>query len=229
MPDLLELQQLEVALEIVLESESLSDLCRRAVLSPSMRGSFQACHILLIDQDGKLSPEAKFGADLPADYLEFANKALFSHELTYRPETPNSPAIAALPLTSANIPAGVAVLLLNPARDPSLQPVIVSKDVVPMISKLLGIHLNSRSKDKGIQTFSGNLTVAEMSTRQVKILEFMAEGLTNAEIARRLLLSESTVRQESVKIYRALNTDNRQEAVAEGRNLGLIPKLPISS
>ena len=62
----------------------------------------------------------------------------------------------------------------------------------------------------------------------MKILEFMAEGLTNAEIARKLLLSESTVRQESVKIYRTFNTDNRQAAVAAGREAGLIAKLDLA-
>lgn len=224
MPELQKLQHLDVALEIVLQSESLTDLCRRAVLSPSLKNTFQGAHILLIGQDGKLTAETKFGTDLPQDYESTAAKALFTHELIYRPESPNSPALAALALMSSNMPAGVAVLVLTPGASP----ITLSSEIVPMVSKLVGIHLNSKSKEKTIQTFSGNSSVAEMSTRQVKILEFMAEGLTNAEIARKLLLSESTVRQESVKIYRTFNTDNRQMAVAAGREAGVIAKLDMA-
>jgi DNA-binding NarL/FixJ family response regulator len=78
-----------------------------------------------------------------------------------------------------------------------------------------------------VQTFSGKPTIDELTGRQLQILDFMAEGLTNVEISRKLLLSESTIRQESVRIYRTLETDNRQDAVAKGRAAGLIAKLPM--
>ena len=38
-------------------------------------------------------------------------------------------------------------------------------------------------------------------------MEFMAQGLTNAQIAQELMLSESSIRQETVKIYRALGVN----------------------
>jgi DNA-binding NarL/FixJ family response regulator len=78
-----------------------------------------------------------------------------------------------------------------------------------------------------VQTFSGKPTIDELTGRQLQILDFMADGLTNVEISRKLLLSESTIRQESVRIYRTLETDNRQDAVSKGRAAGLIAKLPI--
>ena len=52
----------------------------------------------------------------------------------------------------------------------------------------------------------------------------MAEGMTNAEIARELLLSESSIRQETVNIYRVLGVGSRQEAAKKGKALGLIPR-----
>jgi DNA-binding NarL/FixJ family response regulator len=64
-----------------------------------------------------------------------------------------------------------------------------------------------------------------MTTRQLQILGMMAEGLTNAEIALRILLSESTVRQETIRIYRSLGVNNRADATSKGRLLGIIPKL----
>jgi ATP/maltotriose-dependent transcriptional regulator MalT len=49
-------------------------------------------------------------------------------------------------------------------------------------------------------------------------------GHVNLEIAKVLMLSESTIRQETVKIYRALGVGNRQEAVRKAKALGLLPK-----
>jgi DNA-binding NarL/FixJ family response regulator len=52
----------------------------------------------------------------------------------------------------------------------------------------------------------------------------MADGLVNVEIARELMLSESTIRQETIRIYRALGVHNRTEASKKGRALGLIKR-----
>jgi PAS domain S-box-containing protein len=53
-----------------------------------------------------------------------------------------------------------------------------------------------------------------LTTRQLEILALVAEGLSNAEIARRLFLSESTVKWHLRKILRALGVSNRAQAVA---------------
>lgn len=55
----------------------------------------------------------------------------------------------------------------------------------------------------------------DLTGRQQKILEMMAQGLTNGAMAIRLGFSESLIRQETVKIYRNLNVSNRQEASAK--------------
>ena len=55
---------------------------------------------------------------------------------------------------------------------------------------------------------------ALLSARQREILEFVAEGSTNAEIAGRLYLSESTVKQHLRAAYKALGVRNRREAAA---------------
>lgn len=53
----------------------------------------------------------------------------------------------------------------------------------------------------------------ELSPRQVRILHLLAEGLTNPQIAARIGFSDSTVRQETMAIYRFLGADGRREAV----------------
>ena len=51
-----------------------------------------------------------------------------------------------------------------------------------------------------------------LSTRQWETLELAAEGLPNAQISRRLFITESTVKQHLRKAYRTLGIRNRQEA-----------------
>ncbi len=53
-----------------------------------------------------------------------------------------------------------------------------------------------------------------LTPRQLEILALVAEGLSNAEIARRLFLGESTVKWHVRKILRALHVSNRAQAVA---------------
>ena len=57
---------------------------------------------------------------------------------------------------------------------------------------------------------SGDL--AALSVRQREILGYVVEGLSNAEIARRLYLSESTIKQHLRAAYKLLGVSNRTEA-----------------
>ena len=52
-----------------------------------------------------------------------------------------------------------------------------------------------------------------LSDRQLRILGFMAKGLTNSQISKRVGFSESTVRQETMAIYRYFGVGGRREAV----------------
>jgi DNA-binding NarL/FixJ family response regulator len=51
-----------------------------------------------------------------------------------------------------------------------------------------------------------------LSARQREILGYVVEGLSNAEIGRRLYLSESTIKQHLRAAYKALGVSNRTEA-----------------
>jgi DNA-binding NarL/FixJ family response regulator len=57
-----------------------------------------------------------------------------------------------------------------------------------------------------------------LSTRQREILGFVVEGLSNAQIAKRLYLSESTVKQHLRAAYKLLGVSNRTEAAKLIRN-----------
>jgi two-component system nitrate/nitrite response regulator NarL len=59
-----------------------------------------------------------------------------------------------------------------------------------------------------------------LSARQQEILDFVVEGLSNAQIAQRLYLSESTVKQHLRSAYKVLGVSNRMEAARLMRNGG---------
>lgn len=57
-------------------------------------------------------------------------------------------------------------------------------------------------------------TTPTVTVREVEILELLAQGLANKEMARRLLVSEATVKSHLAHIYGKLGVDNRAAAVA---------------
>jgi DNA-binding NarL/FixJ family response regulator len=57
-----------------------------------------------------------------------------------------------------------------------------------------------------------NPKIGKLSARQREILELVVEGLSNAEIAGRLYLSESTIKQHLRAAYKVLGVHNRTEA-----------------
>jgi len=64
--------------------------------------------------------------------------------------------------------------------------------------------------------------VKPLSKREKEILNYIAKGLSNKEVAEVLGLSSTTVRTHLEHIYEKLNVTNRVEAVTEGIRQGLI-------
>ncbi len=61
-----------------------------------------------------------------------------------------------------------------------------------------------------------------MSERELEILRLLADGLSNQEIARRLVISVGTAKSHVHHILGKLNSDSRMQAVAKARELGLL-------
>ena len=61
----------------------------------------------------------------------------------------------------------------------------------------------------------------ELTEREREILDLVARGLTNAEIARRLVVSDKTVRNHVSNVFAKLHVAGRAEAVARARDAGL--------
>jgi two-component system response regulator DesR len=64
--------------------------------------------------------------------------------------------------------------------------------------------------------------VLRLSDRERSVLELMASGATNPEIAEQLHLSRHTVKEHTSAVYRKLGVRNRTEAVQRAQRLGLV-------
>jgi DNA-binding NarL/FixJ family response regulator len=79
---------------------------------------------------------------------------------------------------------------------------VVQKGELAAPRQLLGYYLSQKE----------NPSIGELSARQREILELIVEGLSNAQIAGRLYLSESTIKQHLRAVYKELGVRNRTEA-----------------
>lgn len=62
-----------------------------------------------------------------------------------------------------------------------------------------------------------------LTPRELEILERIAEGLSNREIAERLFVSENTVKTHSSRVFDKLGARRRTQAVQRGKELRIIP------
>lgn len=62
----------------------------------------------------------------------------------------------------------------------------------------------------------------DLSPRELEVVELVSTGLANREIARRLFVSEATVKSHLVHIFTKLGVTSRTAAVASARERGLL-------
>jgi len=68
-----------------------------------------------------------------------------------------------------------------------------------------------------------------LSDRELEVLRFLSMGLSNADIAKRLFLSEGTVRNYTSAIFAKLNVSDRTQAVVAALRAGLNRSTPFST
>jgi LuxR family maltose regulon positive regulatory protein len=64
--------------------------------------------------------------------------------------------------------------------------------------------------------------IEPLSGREIEVLQLIADGLTNKEIADRMFLSLNTIKAHNRNIYGKLNVHNRTQAVTRGKALGIL-------
>lgn len=93
---------------------------------------------------------------------------------------------------------------------PKIQTVVVEKEV--FITPINGATATEEE-----------LAKLGLSKRELEVLQLIAEGLSNHEIASRLFVSLNTIKTHSSRIFEKLDVKRRTQAIEKAKRLNLIP------
>ena len=227
------LEAVRVGIDLLSKSTNAQDLCRRVAHSDFMDGFCHGVAVYLLNQRSVLVEVAHYGRehDFGREEISAWDETVISKAVRSRKvasEKSGDSTLYALPIQHADVVTGVFLFLLSQ----DLPTPVFSEEVTSMLSSLGGLFMENKglslkvSNGAGTQSDEdGAVAVQELTSRQVKIIKLMADGLTNAEIAKIVLLSESTVRQETIRIFRILKCHNRGEAIVKARATGIIAEV----
>lgn len=103
----------------------------------------------------------------------------------------------------------LGIWLANKLTRPKTNTVVVEKQVLV------------RTKDFVLN--EAELARLSLSKREMEVLQSMADGLSNQQIAERLFLSLNTIKTHSSKVFEKLEVQRRTQAVEKARKLNIIP------
>ncbi len=91
----------------------------------------------------------------------------------------------------------------------------------------LGIYMGvqwvqNKSKQNDVYQLSNNNNSWQLSPRELEVLQLMASGFTNQEIADKLFVSLPTIKTHSSNIYQKMNVKRRTQAIQTAIQSGLI-------
>lgn len=87
----------------------------------------------------------------------------------------------------------------------------------------VGWKLAARARPDSFQRNDAALAALGLTGQEVKVLERLAAGRSNKEIARDLGLSPNTVKTHVANLYAKLEVSRRTQAIGKARDLALIP------
>jgi len=77
-------------------------------------------------------------------------------------------------------------------------------------------------KPRRVELISDDELLEPLTARETEVLQMIAQGLANKQVALLLNISEHTVKFHLSSLYAKLNVSSRTEAVRAGLSLGLI-------
>jgi LuxR family maltose regulon positive regulatory protein len=89
------------------------------------------------------------------------------------------------------------------------------------VEKLISAFARPVEKQATISNVKSEM-IEPLSSRELEILQLIAQGLSNPEIGRRLFLAVDTIKGHNRRIFDKLQVQRRTEAVARAHELGLI-------
>ncbi len=104
-----------------------------------------------------------------------------------------------------------------PASQPELRP---GADIQTDASAPVGPEIGFAKSGQTLPV--KGMLVEPFSAREMEIIRLIAEGWSNSEIAQKLYISVRTVKYHTTNIYSKLGVSGRTQAIARGRELGLL-------
>jgi len=105
---------------------------------------------------------------------------------------------------------GLGIWLAIKLRKPKVETVIVEREV--LLTPPSEFVLNEKELNR-----------LNLSRRELEVLQLMAEGLSNQEIADKLFVSLNTIKTHSAQLFEKMEVKRRTQAVDMGKKLSLIP------
>ena len=102
---------------------------------------------------------------------------------------------------------GLGVWLALKLRKPVMQTVVIEKEVYRSDFVLNEAEVNRLN----------------LSKRELEVLQLMAVGLSNQEIAEKLFVSLNTIKTHSAQIFEKMEVNRRTQAIDLGKKLSIIP------
>jgi LuxR family maltose regulon positive regulatory protein len=99
----------------------------------------------------------------------------------------------------------------------------INPDYIDQLLRAFAAGEPGDERVKGIKTTSANALVEPLSDREIEVIQCIAEGLSNREIAQKLTISLTTVKSHTRNIYGKLGVNSRTQAVAQARAWGILP------
>jgi LuxR family maltose regulon positive regulatory protein len=98
-----------------------------------------------------------------------------------------------------------------------------TRSLLGYVDKIMaGFSQPAKAASPSTITYQGSEITEPLTGREHEILRLIADGQSNAEISQRLHLALSTVKGHNLRIFNKLQAQNRTEAVARARELGLL-------
>jgi DNA-binding NarL/FixJ family response regulator len=192
--------------------------------------SVTAIEIQMLAPDGSLLMNTSVGIEIDGDGTKDVTSlsSLVSHSNIFR-DLEESGSIFdpthCLTVTSVTMDSSIKGFYLF-QHSSSFTPDVNSSDQVQIFSSLMTIYLSSKliliPLTKNLTSPATAEQVSRLTARQLLILTGMVEGKTNHELSIDLGFSVSTIRHETMAIYKELGVSDRKEAARVGQAESLI-------
>lgn len=238
-----ELVEMQFALELFMafsEAKSVSDFCLRLVLGPLRPFGAMASGIATVQNDSSLLVIGTYG-DWNREFLQMNSFVWDKGPIANAIRTNETARLELGEATSGLTDGDIGILGKGMAVIPfDLQSRVFgglfltfadydkAKNLPAPYCDLIGTaavimaHRTKRISIAGLRTEPEDIQEVRFTDRELSVISLIGEEKTNAQIGFALKVSESTVKQDCIRIFKKLGVSSRSSAYLVAKELGLL-------